>query len=138
MLAALEHQERNKQVEVTWIKLHTVAHSLMVHAQVLEAYIHFELMYTADHIFPVLPIKYLINEYGDPTTPFKLAIGMKNSLSNLHVLVCQCVVRKPTSRVGTKALNMRHKSQKCFRSILVGILHYQKGYLVYVPHKQNI
>ena len=33
-LAAPEHQEMNGQVEVTWRKLLTVAHSLMVHARV--------------------------------------------------------------------------------------------------------
>ena len=41
----------NGQVEVTWIKFLTIPHSLMVHARVLEAYIHFALLYTADHIF---------------------------------------------------------------------------------------
>ena len=44
-LAALEHQEMNGQVEVTWRKLRTVAHSPMVHARVPEVYVHFELMY---------------------------------------------------------------------------------------------
>ena len=39
------------QVEVTQITLHTIVHSLMVHAQVLEAYIHSELMYTAYNIY---------------------------------------------------------------------------------------
>ena len=57
------------KVEVTWRALRTIAHSLMVHARVLEAYIHFALMYTTDHISPVLPIKDLINKDGDPTTP---------------------------------------------------------------------
>ena len=54
----------NGQVKVTWITLRTIAHSLMVLAIVLEAYIHFELMYTTDNMLPVLPIKYLINEDG--------------------------------------------------------------------------
>ena len=36
-------------------------------------YVNFELMYTTYHIFLVLPIKYLINEDGNPTTPHKLA-----------------------------------------------------------------
>ena len=58
-LAAPEHQEMNGQVEVTWRTLRTIAHSLMVHARVPENYIHFALMYTTDHIFPVLPIKVL-------------------------------------------------------------------------------
>ena len=59
-LAAPEHQEMNRQVEVTWRTLHTVAHSLMVHARVPEVYVNFELMYTTDHIFPVLPINALL------------------------------------------------------------------------------
>ena len=60
-LAAPEHQEMNEQVEVTWRTLRTVAHSLMVHARVPEVYVNFALMYTTDHIFTVLPIKYLMN-----------------------------------------------------------------------------
>ena len=69
-----------------------VAHSLMVHARVSEAYIHFALMYRTDHIFPVLPIKYLINEDGDPTTPYNLATSTKPSVSHLRVLFCLCVL----------------------------------------------
>ena len=61
MLAALEHQEMNRKVKVTRRTLCTIEHSLMVHVRVLKAYIHFELIYTTDHIFPVLPIKDMIN-----------------------------------------------------------------------------
>ena len=89
-LAAPEHQEMNGQVEVTWRTLCTVAHALMVHARVPEVYVHFELMYTTDQIFPVLPIKYLINEDGDPTTPHKLVTGTKPSVSRLRVLFGPC------------------------------------------------
>ena len=68
-LAAPEHQEMNGQVEVTWRTLRTVAHALMVHDRVPEVYVHFTLIYTTDHIFPILPIKDIINEDGDPTMP---------------------------------------------------------------------
>ena len=50
-LAAPENHKMNGQVEITWTALHTIAHSLMVHVRVLEAYIHFALMYTTYHIF---------------------------------------------------------------------------------------
>ena len=60
-LAAPEYQDMNGQVEVNWRTLRTVEHSLMVHARVPEAYVHFALMYTTDHIFPVLSIKDVIN-----------------------------------------------------------------------------
>ena len=78
----------NRKVEVTYRTLHTVAHSLMVHARILEAYIKFALIYTTDYTFPVRPIKDLIKEGGKPTTTFKLATGTKPSVSNLRVLFC--------------------------------------------------
>ena len=91
-LAAPEHQEMNGQVEVTSRTLRTVSHHLMVHARVLEACIHFVLMYMTDHIFPVLLIKDLINKDGNPTKSFKLETGTKSSVSYLRVLFCPCVV----------------------------------------------
>ena len=72
--------ERTKKV--TWRTLCTIAHSLMVNARFLEAYINFALMYMADHILPVLLIKDLINEDEKPTTPYKLVTGIKNSISH--------------------------------------------------------
>ena len=133
MLAAHEHQEMNRQVEVTWRTLRTVAHSLMVHARVPEVYVHFALMYTTYQIFPVLPIKYLINKDGDPTTPHKLVTGTKPSVSHLRVLFCQCVVQKATAHIETETLKMNHQAQKGFRGIFVGIPKHPKGCLVYVP-----
>ena len=128
----------NGQVKVTWRTLCTVAHALMVHARVPEVYVHFSLIFMTYDIFPVLPIKYLINEDGDPTTPHKLATGTKPSVSHLRVLFCPCVVRKSTAHVETKTLNMRHQAQKGFRGIFVGIPQHQKGYLVYVPSTRKV
>ena len=95
-------------------------------------------MYTTDHIFLVLPLKDLINEDGDPTTPYKLAIGTKPSVSHLRVLFCPCVVRKATVHVETNTLNMCHQEQKVFRSIFVEIPQHQRGYLVYVPSTRKV
>ena len=50
-LAALEHQEMNGKVEVTWRLLRKITHCLMVYARVSEEYIHFSFIFTADHIF---------------------------------------------------------------------------------------
>ena len=137
-LAAPEHQYMNGQVEVTCRTLRIVSHSLMVHARVLEVYIHFALMYTTDHIFPVLPIKDLINEDGDPKTPHKLETGTKPSVSHLCVLFSPCVIRKDTAHVETKTLNMRHQAQKGFHGICVGIPEHQNIYLVYVPSTRKL
>ena len=86
-LAAPEHQEMNGQVEVTWRTLRTITHSLMIHAGFLEAYIHFALIYMTDHIFPVLPIKDLIKEDGDTTTPHKLATDTKPAVSHSKIFI---------------------------------------------------
>ena len=112
--------------------LRTIPHYRMVHAIVSEACIHFALMYTADHIFPFLPIKDLIKEDSEPTTPSKLATGTKPSIPHIRVLFCRCVVQKATAHAVKKALNMRHQAKKGLLGIFVGIPQYQKGYLVYV------
>ena len=80
----------------------------MVLAWVSDKYILFVLMYTTDHISPTIPIKHLVNQYGELTTSHKLATGTKPSVSNLRVLLCPCVVRKVTAHVDTKSLNICH------------------------------
>ena len=137
-LADPEHQEMNGQFEVTLMTSSTIVHSLMVHVIVLEAYIHFALMYTTYHIFPVLQIKYLINKDRDPNKLFKIVTGTKPSVSHLRVLFCLCVEQKATAHDENKALNIRHQAQKGFRGIFVGIPQHQKGYLVYVQSTRKI
>ena len=90
----------------------TIAHSLMVHARVSEAYIHFSFMYMTDHISPVLPIKYLMNKYGYPNTSFKISTVMKPSVSHLRVLFCPCVVRKATAHAEKKVYLLEFHSIK--------------------------
>ena len=70
--------------------------------------------------------------------PFKFSTGIKPSMSHLHVLFCPCVVQKATVYVGAKALKMHYQDQKGCRGIFIGIPQHQKGYIVYVPHKQKI
>ena len=71
----------------------------MVHSHVFDKYIHCAIIYKTDHIFPVLPIKHLANQDGEPTTPQKLATGKKYSTSNLRVLLYPYVVWKATAHV---------------------------------------
>ena len=71
----------------------------MVHARVSDRYIQFFIIYMTDHLFPVLPIKHLVKQYGVTNMPQKLATGTKSSLSNLRVSLCPCVVQKATAHV---------------------------------------
>ena len=100
------------QVKVMWWTLQNIAHSMMVHVQVLDNYIHFSLMYTAHHIFLLLPTIYLVNKDCEPTMPHKLETSTKHSLSNINVILCPGVVWKVTAHVERKALTMCHQSQK--------------------------
>ena len=70
----------NVQVEVTWQTLQTITHSIILHTQVLDKYIHFELIYTTGYILPVIPIKHLVNQDGGPTTPknWKMTQNLQN------------------------------------------------------------
>ena len=119
----------NVKPKLTRRTLRTIAHSLMVNAIFLEAYIHFALIYTADNIFPVLPIKDLINKDGKPTTSFKLATDMKPSITHLHVLFCPGVLQKATSRIGTKALKCITKRKRVFLVSLLESHSIKKGIL---------
>ena len=89
-------------------------------------------------MFLVLPIKDLINEDVNSTTPHKLSTGKKPSVSHLLVLFFPCVVRKATAYVDTNTLNIHHQAQKGFRGIFVGIPQHQKGYLVHVPSNRKV
>ena len=84
-------------------------------------------MYTTDHIFPVLPIKHLVNHDSEPTTPHKLATSKKTSVSNPCVLFCLCLALKVTAHIDTKSFKMCHLSQKRFWDSFVGIPQHQKG-----------
>ena len=127
----------NGQVEVTWLTLRTIAHSIMVRTQVSDKYIHFTLMYMNDHILPGLPTRHLVTQdkkkYTTQTENWK-----KYLVSKPHVLFFPCVVQKATAHFYAKVLNICHQSQKGFYCILVGIPKHQKGYLIYVHSTQTI
>ena len=89
-------------------------------------------------IFNVLPIKYLVNQDGAPTTQHKLATGTKPSEYNLLVIFCPFVIQKDTAHIDEKESNMFHQHQKGFRDILFGIPQHQKGHLIYIPNTRKI
>ena len=129
----------NRQVKVSWTTLRITAHYFMVHARVLEVYIHFSILYATDHIFLVISIKDPINEDGEPTTTFTLATGTKPSVSNLRVLFCPCVVRKDTAHVEKKGLNIRHQAQNVLRYLCWMSIASKRVYFVRTEYnKTNI
>ena len=136
-LAAPEHQEMNVQVKMTWRKFCTISHSLMVHARVLEACIHFALIYTVNHIFLILPIKDPINKDDKPTTPFKLVTGKKPSITFTRVILSICCT-KSYCTCWDKGIKYTSSRVKWFPRYLRWNSTTSKRYLVYVPHRWNI
>ena len=86
-------------------------------------------MYMTHHVFTVLPINHLLNQYGEPNMPHKLATGTKTLVSNIRVLFFSCAVWKSTAHVDGKVLNMPRQPQNGFWGIFVGITQHQK-----LPH----
>ena len=90
MLAALEYQEMKGHVEVTWITLSTIAHSLMLHARFLEQYINFALMYTFHSIIKSSLLKLLWTLahlcMGTPLQPLRLDFLLypRSQYNNCH------------------------------------------------------
>ena len=97
-LAAPEHQEMNGMAEVTWRTIRSIAHSLMVFARVNDDYTHHALIFAAHHIIPVLPLKDLVNEQGDPVTPIELMTNKKAMIRHLRTLFCPCIIKKHTAQ----------------------------------------
>ena len=91
-------------------------------------------MYKSDHIFPVLPNKYLINEDGKPTTPFNL-----QQVQNLQYRICVFIFFVCCTKLYCTCWDRGIKqSQNGFHGIFVGILQYQNWYTVYIPKKCKI
>ena len=110
----------------------------MVCTRASDEYIKCSLIYTTDPIFPILPVKNLVNQDGEATTPYKLVTATKPSVSIPCVLFNPCVVQKATAHVDTKSLKMCHQSQKGFWGIFVVVPRHKKGYLTYVPSTGKI
>ena len=113
-----------------------MVNSIMVHTRFFDEYIHFELMYTTHQIFPVLTIKHLVNQDGEPTTPHKLATDTKTLVSNICVPFFPYVVKKETSHINRKALNIHHQLKMFFGVYLLELHNTKKGaWYTYLVHK---
>ena len=108
-LAAPQHQEMNSIAEAMWKLICTTAHSLMVFARVEERFTDFALLYAAHEIIPALPLRDLVDDSGETTTPTFLMTGKKAHISGIRTLFFPCIIKKLTAQKDEKVLNMRHQ-----------------------------
>ena len=83
-------------------------------------------MFKTHHIFTVLPIKYLVNQYGEPTMTHKLTLGTKPSVSNIYVLFFHVLYEKQPHML-TEDVKMRYQSQTGFGLSLLELYSTKKG-----------
>ena len=85
-----------------------------------------------DHKFPVLPIKYLVNQESELTTPQNCQLAQKLH-HQTHVVICLCNVRKETAHVDTKALTCVINHKGVIVAYFLESQNIKKGYLINVP-----
>ena len=94
-------------------------------------------MYKTDHIFTVLPVKKLVNQDGEPTTPHRLETGTKTSVSKIFVLFCPFVVQNGTAHVDTKALKRAISQKIVFRLYSLEFYNIKNGTsYTYLVHRK--
>ena len=70
---------------------------------------NFALIYTTDDVFPVIEIKHMVDQDSEPTTLHELANGTKHLVSHRCVSFYLIFVRKATTHLEPKVLNVCHK-----------------------------
>ena len=87
------------------------------------------LMYITDHIFPVLPIKNLVNQYGEPTMPNKLETDKKPSVSYTLRPCSEAIMRKTAVSYIPYATEYHEQAGN-----IINFAHFEEG----VQWKMNI
>jgi len=104
---------------------------MLIHAWLPDAYMFHAITY-ATMVFIVLPIKDLIDQEGNVTTPSCLFLGTKPLVSAFHVFSCPCIAKKWTARINGKLI--MDSTQWTF----IGFPDSQKGWFLYIPSTRQI
>jgi hypothetical protein len=85
--AAPEHQEMKGICKAKWREVHNIANILLNNARLGGAFFHHAHAY-AVHIINVCPAKNVIDQDGNPTTPYQYSFQRKPSIANFRVFGC--------------------------------------------------
>jgi hypothetical protein len=133
-LVAPKKQYQNHLAKQTWQTVTSTARSLLIHAQLPDAFWYHALVYST-YIFNVLPVRGLRGVDTDvPATPHELFFGTKPCISHLRTFGCPVRIRKWTSSDKSNG-----KQMECgICGIFVGLDMHQKGYVIYCPGSRSI
>jgi hypothetical protein len=116
--AAPEHQEMNGISKAKWCEVHNTTNILLNNARLDGTFFHHAHAY-AVHIINVCPGKNIIDQDGNPTTPFQHSFQRKPSIANFQVFGCPSFFKlyEPTFR--NKLITYKQQLQRASRGILL-------------------
>jgi hypothetical protein len=130
--AAPEHQEMNGICEAKWREVHNTANTLLNNARLGGAFFHHAHTY-ATHIINACPAKNVIDEHGNPTTPFYYSYRRKPSLANFRVFGCPVYFKRYEPTFRNKLITYKQQLQRASRGIFLGFPDNSAGWLIYSP-----
>ncbi|KAI2491247.1 NB-ARC domain [Fragilaria crotonensis] len=116
--AAPEHQEMNGICEAKWREVHNTANILLNNARLGGAFFHHAHAY-AVQILNVCPAKNVIDQDGNPTTPYQYSFQRKPSIANFRVFGCPTFFKRyePTFRNSSPTSNNCNEPLAAFSSV---------------------
>ena len=130
--AAPEHQEMNGICEAKWREVHNTANILLNNARLGGAFFHHAHAY-AVHIINVCPAKNVIDQDGNPTTPYQYSYQRKPSLANFRVFGCPTFFKRYEPTFRNKLITYKQQLQRATRGIFLGFPDNSAGWLIYSP-----
>jgi transposase InsO family protein len=130
--AAPEHQEMNGICEAKWREVHNTANILLNNARLGGAFFHHAHAY-AVQILNVCPAKNVIDQDGNPTTPYQYSFQRKPSIANFRVFGCPTFFKRYEPTFRNKLITYKQQLQQASRGIFLGFPDNSAGWLVYSP-----
>ena len=133
--AAPHHQEMNSIAEVTWRTIDIMGRTMQVHARVGNYFFGHARKYAVQILNRLCP-KDLLDENGNPTTPYFKAFQRKPKIGHLRVFGCPVSFKRYNPSTPTGRLTKKQQVQKSStRGIFIGLPPKQAGYLIYVEDR---
>ncbi|KAI2504658.1 Mitochondrial protein [Fragilaria crotonensis] len=117
--AAPEHQEMNGICEAKWREVHNTANILLNNARLGGAFFHHAHAY-AVQILNVCPAKNVIDQDGNPTTPYQYSFQRKPSIANFRVFGCPTFFKRYEPTFRNKLITYKQQLQRASRGIFLG------------------
>jgi hypothetical protein len=122
----------NSICKAKWREIHNTANILLKNARLGGAFFHHAHAY-AVHICHVCPAKNVIDQNGNPTTPYQYSFQRKPSISNFRVFGCPSFFKRYEPTFRNKLVTYKQQLQRASRGIFLGFPDNSAGWLICSP-----